>query len=80
VLARSLESGALLVTADKDFGEIVFRQRQISSGVLLLRLAGMNSANKAKRVQETVDKHGARLAGVFSVLTPGGLRSRRDIR
>jgi hypothetical protein len=28
----------VLITADKDFGELVFRQRQVSNGVLLIRV------------------------------------------
>ena len=39
VFMRSLEAEAVLITADKDFGEIVFRQRRLTAGVLLLRLA-----------------------------------------
>lgn len=80
VLARSLDAGAVLITADKDFGEIVFRQRRFSAGVLLLRLAGVSPDSKAQRVRVILDKHGGSLAGAFSVLTPGSLRIRRDIR
>jgi predicted nuclease of predicted toxin-antitoxin system len=36
VLLKSRESSALLVTADKDFGELVFRQHKLHSGVLLI--------------------------------------------
>jgi len=39
VLALANEQSALLVTADKDFGELVYRQRRLSSGVVLVRLA-----------------------------------------
>jgi predicted nuclease of predicted toxin-antitoxin system len=38
VLTESLVSESVLITADKDFGELVFRQRQASTGVLLMRL------------------------------------------
>lgn len=31
VLARANRRGALLLTADKDFGELIFRQQRISS-------------------------------------------------
>lgn len=30
---------AILLTADKDFGEIVFRQKRTAKGVILIRLA-----------------------------------------
>jgi len=38
VLARSREANAVLLTADKDFGELVFRQHLVYSGVMLIRL------------------------------------------
>ena len=48
VLLRSRQSSALLLTADKDFGELVFRQRLLHSGVLLIRLAGLTPDRKAE--------------------------------
>jgi predicted nuclease of predicted toxin-antitoxin system len=38
VLMESRTSASVLITADKDFGDLVFQQRQASSGVLLIRL------------------------------------------
>jgi len=38
VLTESRVSESVLIMADKDFGELVFRQRQASTGVLLMRL------------------------------------------
>ncbi len=40
VLNQSREAARILITADKDFGELVFRRRQIAMGVLLVRLLG----------------------------------------
>ena len=42
MLRQPNERGALLVTADKDFGELVFRQGRVHSGVILLRLGCVN--------------------------------------
>jgi len=39
VLARALAEDRILVTSDKDFGELVFRDGQAHAGVILLRLA-----------------------------------------
>ena len=38
------------MTADKDFGELVYRQKRATSGVLLLRLAGMAGEGRAGMV------------------------------
>ena len=37
----------ILITADKDFGEVIFRHKKISSGVVLFRLAGLSNKDKS---------------------------------
>jgi predicted nuclease of predicted toxin-antitoxin system len=78
VLKESRASGKLLITADKDFGELVFRQRQASVGVLLVRLLGLEPDTKAALVSSAIQQHGRELAGVFAVLSPGNIRIRRE--
>jgi len=41
VLDLANREGAVLLTADKDFGELVFRQGRMTRGVILIRLAGI---------------------------------------
>jgi predicted nuclease of predicted toxin-antitoxin system len=76
VLALAVEHTALLITSDKDFGALVFQQRRASSGVILLRLAGLSAGDKAAIVGDTVAGHGARLIGSFTVITPRRVRIR----
>ncbi|WP_164835699.1 DUF5615 family PIN-like protein [Thermus tenuipuniceus] len=76
VLALAQEEGALLLTTDKDFGELVF-QGFLSTGVLLLRLEGLLPLEKADRVAWALREHGAELVGAFSVLDAKRLRVRR---
>lgn len=75
VLLRA--QAALLVTADKDFGELVFRQHRVHAGVMLLRLAGLSNATKAAIVAEVCRDREAELTGAFSVISPGLVRIRR---
>ncbi len=79
VLARANERNALLLTADKDFGELVFRQNLISSGVVLLRLAGLLPETKAGIVADVLRDRGAELLQTFSVISPGMVRVRRKV-
>jgi len=46
VLRLAHQRSAVLITADKDFGELVFRQSLVAHGVLLIRLAGLSQARK----------------------------------
>jgi len=80
VLERANEITALLVAADKDFGELVFRERRLSSGgVVLLRLAGLSAERKAEMVSEVFAARGSEFTHAFSVISPGKVRIRRQI-
>ena len=52
VLEPANASAAILLTADRDFGELVFRLGQISAGVVLVRLAGLGRESKLARVSD----------------------------
>jgi hypothetical protein len=66
------------VTADKDFGELMFRQRRLTLGVVLVRLAGLSPTSKAETVASAINKHVAGLPQAFAVITPGAMRIRRQ--
>jgi predicted nuclease of predicted toxin-antitoxin system len=77
VLERANQVSALLITADKDFGELVFREERLSSdGVILIRLSGLRSATKATLVDDAISEHGESLRRRFTVIAPGGIRFR----
>jgi predicted nuclease of predicted toxin-antitoxin system len=79
VLERANEISALLVAADKDFGELVFRERRLSSGgVVLIRLAGLSAARKAEIVSDVFRDRGFEFASAFSVISPVRVRVRRQ--
>ena len=77
VLRRANESNMLLVTADKDFGELVFRQGLADSGVVLLRLAGLSPEAKSEVVADVLRERESELPKAFTVVSPGMVRIRR---
>ncbi len=77
VLQMANDSHALLITADKDFGELVFRERRLHTSVVLIRLAGFPASTKADTVAMVFQEHGASLLNAFSVISPGMLRIRK---
>jgi predicted nuclease of predicted toxin-antitoxin system len=76
VLRQSHERDAILLTSDKDFGDLVFRRRLLHSGIVLLRLEGLPPEDKASAVAVMLDLHGLELSGKFAVLTERTLRIR----
>jgi predicted nuclease of predicted toxin-antitoxin system len=77
VVRRANAGSAVLLTTDKDFGELVFRQGLVHSGVVLVRLAGLANATKAEIVAEVCRTRTTELVGAFSVVSPGQVRVRR---
>jgi predicted nuclease of predicted toxin-antitoxin system len=78
VLRTANDRAALLMTADKDFGELVFRLNRVHAGIVLLRLAGLPAPAAADAVAEAVRAHADELRGSFSVISPGQVRIRRS--
>jgi len=68
----------LLVTLDKDFGELVYRQGLVHAGVILLRLAGLQPDTKSSLVTEVIKQHGPEMLHAFSVISPGTVRIRKQ--
>jgi predicted nuclease of predicted toxin-antitoxin system len=77
VLHLANQETALLLTADKDFGEMVFRQRLHMHGVGLIRLAGVTPVRKTEIVALAVREHLNELPRSFAVIMPGIFRIRR---
>lgn len=76
VLQQAAASVAVLVTEDKDFGELVYRRRQAHAGVLLVRLEGLDNAAKAEVVSRAVRENEPELSGAFAVVLPNSVRLR----
>ena len=76
VLSFARRKQALLLTADKDFGELVFRVRERHAGVLLLRLSNGDLDENAELVRTCLESHGSEMRNSFSVLSHRGLRIR----
>ena len=79
VLARAANLNAPLVTTDKDFGELVFRQGVVARGVILIRLVGLSNDSKGRIVAAAVRAHHEEIVGAFTVISPGGVRIRRRL-
>ena len=79
VLERAGNEQAVLITGDRDFGELVFRQKRANFGVILLRLSGLSQSAKANVVAEVIQQHLEELPGNFMVILPGFFRIRTPV-
>jgi predicted nuclease of predicted toxin-antitoxin system len=76
VLAIAQREGRILITNDKDFGELIFRRRLAHSGVILFRLEEEPIEVK-KAWLDRVTRDFADLLNEFIVITDNGIRVRR---
>ena len=76
LLALAFEEERLVLTEDRDFGELVHRLRLPSHGVVYLRFGVEDRAEKAPRLVEVVDTLAERLPGAFVVLEKDRVRLR----
>jgi predicted nuclease of predicted toxin-antitoxin system len=76
VLARAVREGRILLTFDKDFGDLAFHAGlPASCGVVLFRLTAASSAGLAAQVLAAVQSR-SDWAGHFGVVEPGRVRMR----
>lgn len=67
----------ILLTQDKDFGELVFRLKSAHHGVILIRLEGYKASLKAEITLKMLVKHNRELIKSFTVIQPNAIRIRK---
>lgn len=77
VLNLTNNESAILLTSDKDFGELVFRLRRIAAGVVLIRLFGLSPNDKAEIITNAINQHADELLGAFTVISSKSIRIRK---
>jgi predicted nuclease of predicted toxin-antitoxin system len=66
----------VLITDDKDFGELVVRQKLASSGLILLRIDPVASDRRAKALSKAIERFGDRLERQITVVRSNVVRVR----
>ncbi len=74
ILKIAVSENRMVITMDKDFGELVYNSGLAHSGVLLLRLEGARSDEKVKTIKKILTEYPDRLLNNFCVFQNGKLR------
>ena len=77
ILNLANDQQRVLLTQDKDFGELVFRLKQAHCGVVLIRLEGYLSTLKAEIIVNVIMKYKNELISAFTVIQPNAIRIRK---
>jgi predicted nuclease of predicted toxin-antitoxin system len=54
VLNLANENGRIVITFDKDFGQLIFKEKRKTKGLILLRFAPKTPQQIAKRIQQVL--------------------------
>lgn len=76
ILACAYSENRLLITEDKDFGELVYRLQRPARGVILLRFDVVDRALKIPHLHDLLEYETQRLPGAFVVLEVNKIRVR----
>ena len=76
LLTCAFSEDRILVTEDKDFGELVYRLRQAAHGIVLLPFDVTDRALKIPRLRYLLEQEAERLRGAFIVLEADKVRIR----
>jgi len=76
VLRMAANNRRVVVTADKDFGELIFRDRLTTHGIILLRLDDMKVSEILARLRSVSSVIEANPSGRFIVITETKVRVR----
>lgn len=79
VIDLAVREGRILLTEDKDFGQLVFADRRTTGGVLFLRFPARARADLPKTVVQLVRRRGEKLLRRFIVVQPGRVRISRSL-
>ena len=77
VLREANKEGSILLTSDKDFGELIYRMKLISSGVIFLRLNDVNTVEKSSILSKVLESHIEKLPHSFTVINKTSVRIRK---
>jgi predicted nuclease of predicted toxin-antitoxin system len=77
VLAIAVAENRVLITYDRDFGDLVFRQRSTSTGIVLLRFSAAKLAGRILLLRQYWQDIEYTSAGTFMVVSDDRVRVRR---
>ena len=77
IIRTATSENRLVVTMDKDFGEMVYHFSMKHCGVLLLRLEDANGTEKLQVIRHIMEKYSSQIKNCFCVFQNGRLRIRK---
>lgn len=74
ILNKGFQEDYIVITGDKDFGELVYKNQLPHKGVVLLRLSDETPPSKIKVLAQLLSQYADQLPNKFTVVTEIGVR------
>jgi len=74
ILEKAYSEGRIVITMDKDFGDMVFRMKLPHCGVMLLRCGYCGPSKKISMIKKALSLPESDLSGRFVVVTETAIR------
>jgi len=74
IVNKAFNEDRVVITLDKDFGDIVFKEKEAHCGVILLRLQSKSAEAKVKALENLFKNYPDELFGSFIVVSDSGVR------
>lgn len=74
ILEKAFDENWILISNDKDFGELVYREQLKHRGIIFLRLEDERAVNKIKVLQQLIEHHAEKLSERFVTVTETKVR------
>ena len=79
VLDMARKQKRILLSVDKDFGELAFRAKKPSYGIVLYRLSGLTNSEKAEIIFRVFSERSSDMENNFVVVSKNQVRIRKLI-
>jgi predicted nuclease of predicted toxin-antitoxin system len=76
ILAYAVQEDRIVITNDKDFGDLIFFAHLAHRGVILLRTEEHRPFARWRLLEPAIQRYALRLQGAFTVITNEGIRIR----
>ena len=77
ILARAFRDDRIVLTNDRDFGELIYRYHFPHKGVIFFRLHNEDVSSKIERLKNLFSQHRTKLPGRFVVVTDHKIRFKK---
>lgn len=74
ILDKASSEHYILITNDKDFGEMIHREKRPHHGIVLLRLKDERASNKIAALEKLLEHYSDQLEDAFVVVTESQIR------